>query len=184
MPTRTVTNTGGTMSSVTSTRRPCRPERTCLSMTDGMTTSTDPTRSTAAAPLDGPLAVGQSYYAAVIVAGIGTAVSIFLAWSALTGDSIAGCGEGTFFSCSHVLHSKFSRVWGVPVSIPAPARWRQFWAVCASDVPSDRHGIDCNSASCLSRWPPRREPPCGSPGYRFSSLVSCAFFAWPSTPAA
>jgi uncharacterized membrane protein len=60
----------------------------------------------------------KRYIITVIIASLGAAVSLFLAWSAMTGDEIAGCGEGSVFNCSHVLHSRFSKVWGVPVSVP------------------------------------------------------------------
>jgi protein-disulfide isomerase/uncharacterized membrane protein len=48
-------------------------------------------------------------------------VSSYLAWSSLTSSPVAGCGGGNTFDCSHVLHTRWSSVLSVPVSIPAIA---------------------------------------------------------------
>ncbi len=48
-------------------------------------------------------------------------VAIYLAWSTLVVGSVAGCGGGAVMDCNHVLQSKYSKVLGVPVSIPASA---------------------------------------------------------------
>jgi uncharacterized membrane protein/protein-disulfide isomerase len=47
--------------------------------------------------------------------------SSYLAWASLTSSAVAGCGGGSVFDCSHVLHSKWSTVLSIPVSIPAIA---------------------------------------------------------------
>lgn len=47
--------------------------------------------------------------------------SIYLAWSSLTSSPVAGCSGGSVFDCSHVLHSRWSSVLSVPVSVPAIA---------------------------------------------------------------
>lgn len=47
--------------------------------------------------------------------------SFYLAWASLTSSAVAGCGGGSIFDCSHVLHSRWARVLSVPVSIPAMA---------------------------------------------------------------
>lgn len=49
------------------------------------------------------------------------ATSGYLAWSSLTSSPVAGCGGGSVFDCSHVLHTRWSTVLSVPVSIPAIA---------------------------------------------------------------
>lgn len=47
-------------------------------------------------------------------------ISIYLAHAALTGSKVAGCGSGgSVFDCGHVLTSKWSRVFNIPVSVPA-----------------------------------------------------------------
>lgn len=45
-------------------------------------------------------------------------VSGYLAYTALTSSSVAGCSGG-LFDCGHVLHSKWSRWFGIPVSVLA-----------------------------------------------------------------
>jgi uncharacterized membrane protein len=46
-------------------------------------------------------------------------VTGYLAVTALQEGEVAGCGSGGTFDCSYVLHSRWSKVLGVPVSIPA-----------------------------------------------------------------
>lgn len=43
----------------------------------------------------------------------------YLAWVAFSMGSVAGCGSGATFDCSHVLSSRWSSLFGVPVSYPA-----------------------------------------------------------------
>jgi protein-disulfide isomerase/uncharacterized membrane protein len=47
--------------------------------------------------------------------------SSYLAWASLTSSAVAGCGGGSIFDCSHVLHSRWASVMSVPVSIPSIA---------------------------------------------------------------
>ncbi len=47
--------------------------------------------------------------------------SAYLAWSSLTSSPVAGCSGGSVFDCSHVLHSRWSSVLSIPVSLPAMA---------------------------------------------------------------
>lgn len=47
--------------------------------------------------------------------------SCYLAWASLTSSAVAGCDGGSVFDCSHVLHSRWSNVLSIPVSIPAMA---------------------------------------------------------------
>lgn len=49
------------------------------------------------------------------------ATSCYLAWASLTSSAVAGCDGGSVFDCSHVLHSRWSNVMSIPVSIPAMA---------------------------------------------------------------
>ena len=46
-------------------------------------------------------------------------IACFLAWSTLQAGEIAGCGANGIWDCGHVLHSRWSKWLGVPVSIPA-----------------------------------------------------------------
>lgn len=47
------------------------------------------------------------------------ATSCYLAWASFTSSAVAGCGGGNVFDCDHVLHSRWSTVLSIPVSIPA-----------------------------------------------------------------
>jgi uncharacterized membrane protein/protein-disulfide isomerase len=51
------------------------------------------------------------------VAGLG--ISVYLAWTALNMTPVYGCGGGEVIDCGHVLKSKWSKVFGIPVSVPA-----------------------------------------------------------------
>ena len=51
----------------------------------------------------------------IVAAGI----SVYMSYVSLTGSSVAGCGGGGTFSCDHVLTSRYSKLAGVPVGIPA-----------------------------------------------------------------
>jgi uncharacterized membrane protein/protein-disulfide isomerase len=46
-------------------------------------------------------------------------VSSYLAWTAFTASEVAGCSAGALFDCSHVLSSRWSKILGIPVSVPA-----------------------------------------------------------------
>ncbi len=52
---------------------------------------------------------------------VAIAISGYLAWAAVKAGPLAGCSSGGTWSCEHVLHSKWSKVWGIPVSLPALA---------------------------------------------------------------
>ena len=54
---------------------------------------------------------------AICVIGLG--VSGYLAWTALNQSDVLGCGEAQVWDCGHVLHSRWSKWFGIPVSIPA-----------------------------------------------------------------
>lgn len=56
-----------------------------------------------------------------VASAIGLVTSIYLAWASLSSSALAGCGQGAAFDCSNVLHSKWSTIASVPVSIPASA---------------------------------------------------------------
>jgi uncharacterized membrane protein/protein-disulfide isomerase len=54
-----------------------------------------------------------------IAALVALAVCVYLAWVALQGSKIAGCGETGPVDCESVLQSQWSRWFSLPVSIPA-----------------------------------------------------------------
>ncbi|PAY17912.1 copper-binding protein [Rhodopirellula sp. SM50] len=51
------------------------------------------------------------------IVALGT--SGYLAWSSFTASPVAGCDGGSLFNCEHVLHSRWSTVLSLPVSVPA-----------------------------------------------------------------
>nr|WP_236626108.1 vitamin K epoxide reductase family protein [Rhodopirellula baltica] len=51
------------------------------------------------------------------VIALGT--SSYLAYTSFTSSPVAGCSGGSVFDCGHVLHSRWSKVATVPVSVPA-----------------------------------------------------------------
>lgn len=46
-------------------------------------------------------------------------ISSYLAWTAFSMTPVYGCSAGDIIDCGHVLKSKWSRVFGMPVSVPA-----------------------------------------------------------------
>ena len=62
-----------------------------------------------------------------------TALSIsgYLAWTALNAIPVYGCGGGEVFDCGHVLTSKYAKVFGMPVSVPAVALYLSLLSVLA-----------------------------------------------------
>lgn len=63
------------------------------------------------------------------MAGLG--ISTYLAWTALNMAEVYGCGGSELFDCSHVLKSKWSKVFGLPVSLPAGALYATMLALLA-----------------------------------------------------
>jgi uncharacterized membrane protein/protein-disulfide isomerase len=55
----------------------------------------------------------------IVVAAAGLGLTSYLSLVALGSSSIAGCGAGQIFDCAHVMNSKWAKVFGVPVGIPA-----------------------------------------------------------------
>lgn len=51
------------------------------------------------------------------LAFVAFAIALYLSITAVTATAPAGCGEGG--GCDNVLHSEWSKLWGVPVSAPA-----------------------------------------------------------------
>ena len=47
---------------------------------------------------------------------IALGISGYLTYASITASEIAGCGGGSIFDCGHVLHSKWSKFAGIPVS--------------------------------------------------------------------
>jgi len=64
-------------------------------------------------------------------------ISGYLAWTAFTATEVFGCGGGdSVFDCDHVLTSKYAKVWGIPVSVPAFGLYASLLAVLMFMKPS------------------------------------------------
>ncbi len=68
-----------------------------------------------------PGLTAAAWWAMFVCSAVALATSAYLAWSSLTSSPVAGCGGGNVFDCSHVLHTRWSKVLSIPVSIPAMA---------------------------------------------------------------
>ena len=56
-------------------------------------------------------------YSIAIPSTIALVISAYLAYATFTMSDVAGCGGGSIFDCGHVLHSKWSKAAGIPVSV-------------------------------------------------------------------
>jgi|HubBroStandDraft_6_1064221.scaffolds.fasta_scaffold104342_2 uncharacterized membrane protein len=75
-----------------------------------------------------------------IVCSLALCITGYLAFTALRMEDVAGCSGG-FWDCSHVLHSRWSKVWALPVSVPAFALYAVLLAalaVCRQSGPRSR----------------------------------------------
>ena len=75
-----------------------------------------------------------------VLCGIALAITGYLAITALRMEEVAGC-SGTYWDCSHVLHSRWSKVLTLPVSVPAFAMYTAVLAalvVCRQSAPRSR----------------------------------------------
>jgi len=58
-------------------------------------------------------------------------ISIYLAWTAFSMGNVYGCSSGELIDCGHVLTSHWSKVMGVPVSVPAAGLYASLIALLA-----------------------------------------------------
>jgi len=56
-------------------------------------------------------------YTIAIPSTVALVISAYLAYATFTMSDVAGCGGGSIFDCGHVLHSKWSKAAGIPVSV-------------------------------------------------------------------
>ena len=54
-----------------------------------------------------------------LICGAALGISVYLAWTAFSMGNVYGCSSGDVIDCEHVLTSRWSKVMGVPVSVPA-----------------------------------------------------------------
>ncbi|MBC7965105.1 MAG: vitamin K epoxide reductase family protein, partial [Fuerstia sp.] len=58
-------------------------------------------------------------------------ISVYLAWTAFSMGSVFGCSGGDLIDCEHVLTSHWSKVMGIPVSVPAAGLYASLIALLA-----------------------------------------------------
>jgi uncharacterized membrane protein len=63
-----------------------------------------------------------------ILCAVALSITGYLAFTALRSEDVAGCGSGVYFDCSHVLHSRWSKILTLPVSVPAFALYALMFA--------------------------------------------------------
>ena len=62
-----------------------------------------------------------SNWVMILIAGAGLSLASYLSWIGLSSSKVVGCGDGQVFDCSHVIYSKWSTVFEMPVALPATA---------------------------------------------------------------
>ncbi|MEZ6062558.1 MAG: vitamin K epoxide reductase family protein [Planctomycetaceae bacterium] len=62
---------------------------------------------------------------------VALAVSGYLAWTSMVAGHVYGCGGGAVFDCGHVLHSRWARLFSIPVSVPAVALYASLLGILA-----------------------------------------------------
>lgn len=78
----------------------------------------DQTRSQSTAKPSTETNVSTTIASAIAIpAAIALVISTYLAYATFTMSEVAGCGSGNVFDCGHVLHSKWSKALGIPVSV-------------------------------------------------------------------
>ncbi len=86
--------------------------------TSQMFASMDHARSqTATTPTTGSSVSTLVAYTIAIPSTVALVISGYLAYATFTMSDVAGCGGGSIFDCGHVLHSKWSKAAGIPVSV-------------------------------------------------------------------
>tara|TARA_R110002049_G_scaffold4601_5_gene32596 strand:- start:826718 stop:828331 length:1614 start_codon:yes stop_codon:yes gene_type:complete len=131
------------LSTIPATRR----QRHYASRRDRQRSSAEHLPSAPTAAATNQLSVGFATIAGVI-ATVALGVSGYLAWSGLTGNQVAGC-DGSVFSCEHVLTSKWSKVLGVPVGLPAVALYVSVLGCLVVALRSSRESIRSLASSAL-----------------------------------
>ncbi|HQX49441.1 MAG TPA: vitamin K epoxide reductase family protein [Planctomycetaceae bacterium] len=66
-----------------------------------------------------------------LICTVALGISVYLAWTAFSIGEVFGCSGGDVFDCGHVLTSHWSKVIGIPVSIPAAGVYASLLALLA-----------------------------------------------------
>ena len=73
-------------------------------------------------------------------------ISGYLAWSAIQLRPVIGCGGSDLIDCDHVLNSHWSKIFGLPVSIPAVGLYATLLGLLAFAGSPDRKSTRLNSS--------------------------------------
>lgn len=120
----------------------------------------NPKSATANLPRSNAAIPNLAWWGMLLSSATALCTSCYLAWASLTSSPVAGCGSGSVFDCSHVLHSRWSTIFSIPVSVPAiathllllsmllgksiPKKWQPLrWGLV---------GFACLSASAAALW--------------------------------
>ena len=66
-----------------------------------------------------------------ILCTIALGISGYLAYTAFNTSEVYGCGGGEVFDCGHVLNSRYAKILGMPVSVPAFGMYASLLGVLA-----------------------------------------------------
>lgn len=86
----------------------------------------------------------------IVTAAIGLCLTSYLSWVSLTSSKIVGCGGGEVFDCSHVLQSKWSTVFGIPVGLPAAFLYLSVLAAVVLNSLTDRKKLRQIASSVIT----------------------------------
>ena len=64
----------------------------------------------------GPLSIAPVRWGVRVLAAIAVGISIYLAWHAISLQSVVGCSASATVDCDMVLQSRWSKLAGVPVA--------------------------------------------------------------------
>ncbi|MCA9008895.1 MAG: thioredoxin domain-containing protein [Planctomycetaceae bacterium] len=66
-----------------------------------------------------------------LICALALGISVYLAWTAFMMGNVYGCSGGDLIDCEHILTSHWSKVVGVPVSVPAAGLYASLIALLA-----------------------------------------------------
>ncbi len=66
-----------------------------------------------------------------LVCSLALGISVYLAWTAFRMGNVFGCSGGELIDCGHVLTSHWSKIMGIPVSVPAAGLYASLIALLA-----------------------------------------------------
>lgn len=102
------------------------------------------------------------FTAMVVVALAGLALTTYLGWASMTSSKIVGCGSGQIFDCGHVMQTKWSSAFGIPVGVPAAGLYLTIlaslsvWSLAKSDrskqIAKTLIAAGSFMAACAAMW--------------------------------